>query len=359
MLLPRKLQTHPRLSMKALRAEQCFDVAAEFTFSFQNHAVGIMFFADTGKLRIETIIREQAFVEQVEITSCKLKFGWRRYFVCPRTRRACDELHFTGTRWVSRQSAREIIGSKNGSLSERHFERINAAAERLKGTVYRGPARGKTRERLAEIILKEFPRVDPAHKIGETLAEVWRKKEAQVKSSGRSNSRTGELSTASAILKGDRLPLASDIRQWIRSDNRIDHVAYPPPPLLPANRAIGILEHHAKLDMRTLALIVPKCPGRGGANLQWPDEIMEGAQIELIIEMNLAAGAKVVVRRRSPSGLMSIYSLQLVRAKSHPRLLLRCPYRGTDHDVLFLRDGVFASAKAHRLVHASQRRQAD
>lgn len=61
--------------------------------------------------------------------------------------------------------------------------------------------------------------------------------------------------------------------------------------------------------------------------------------------------------RFTPDGL-GFQSLIVEHASDYKpdNWVFRCPVLGTRHDILFLRDGQFASAKAQRLVHASQRK---
>lgn len=123
-----------------------------------------------------------------------------------------------------------------------------------------------------------------------------------------------------------------------------------------SSRALIKLERCPALDARVLSRIW----AGGGASLTtlvWPAGMEDATQFLLAADFSDASAPSVGLCRLSPGG-PGFQSLTVEAAGPYKpgNWVFRCPVLGTRHDVLFLRDGQFASAKAQRLVHASQRK---
>jgi hypothetical protein len=123
------------------------------------------------------------------------------------------------------------------------------------------------------------------------------------------------------------------------------------------NRPPATLEQHAFIDLKPLHLMGWLAPGQlTGWHLAWSSELTGFEDLLMFVDLRDEASMKLHLEF-SPSGRggRAHQTIPLVRRPSmRARTFLRCPVLGTTHRLLFLRGGLFASAKAQRLRHLSQ-----
>jgi hypothetical protein len=96
--------------------------------------------------------------------------------------------------------------------------------------------------------------------------------------------------------------------------------------------------------------------------LVWPEHV-SGGVASFAVFVELRRGRKPTLTIQSSLGIgrgLTCQVLDIVEAQPNTplRWYLVCPLSGRHCDALFLRDGVFASAKAQRLIYRSQRQRA-
>jgi hypothetical protein len=123
------------------------------------------------------------------------------------------------------------------------------------------------------------------------------------------------------------------------------------------HRPPATLEQQAFIDLKPLHMMGWLAPGQlTGWHLAWSAELTGFDDILMFVDLRDEAAMKLRLEFAfSGRGVRAHQTISLVRRPSMPgRMFLQCPILGTTHRMLFLRDGLFASAKAQRLRHLSQ-----
>jgi hypothetical protein len=201
MAYSRYLEDHPRISMVTLKQSRFFETGI-LELSFPRHIVTLQLVRDGSQIQTHVIDESQDWLRDIGLTKKIMTFGERVYFICTTTLKTCDELHFLNLRWRRPAAHRGMIRLKNESVRERRTRKYNEMAARFLGVDGRGPARGKTRLRLAETLTENRSFSDGRVSPFDELAPFWRDSELVACDRQRSTAGTGALSTAEALIEG-------------------------------------------------------------------------------------------------------------------------------------------------------------
>lgn len=304
--------------------------------------------------------KDEGRLREQEVTLCdiSLRFGSRRAFQCRASLQPCFDLYLTRYGWVSAKGGGlQRAGNRSGRIGRR-LVRLDRIRSRLLGLDGTPKARGANRTRLlAE--LRGIPfgtwHIPEAEFMVFDHDQAKRLEAAKPFRSRRANS---PHSTEAALAAGSSDPfLGSDsamasllLERAASSElSQLDTDSL-------SRRPLKVLETSAALDARVLSKLLPRdrpwC-----RTLIWPPSAMEGAtRFVLAADLTDRSAPRLAIKRTGPTG--SAWQSVNVRRSSDYKpnnLVFVCPVLGTRHDVLFLRDGFFASPKAQRLVHRSQR----
>ena len=294
----------------------------------------------------------------VTLTSVPRRFGAQVAFQCPISGKPCFELYYSRRGFASAGGLGILQASQRGSRIARGQAKLDGTTARLLGLEGFGRARGQNRERLIAKAL-EVPlatRIVPGL---DTIAhEQEQRARRRAQAPHRSKRKTSAYSTEAALARGaTEAPstgrntpqqLIAYIRTRAFQDSDPEAVRSRPPKLL---------EQVAALDARELSRQWTGKPSWQGV-LMWPPEVMEGAEKFVIVaDLSDPETASVGLRGFGSDGQARLHLLNVAPAGPNKPTswVFICPILGSRHDVLFLRDGLFASARAQRLVHASQR----
>ncbi len=125
---------------------------------------------------------------------------------------------------------------------------------------------------------------------------------------------------------------------------------------LPEGMARGVLDDHPRLDMRTLINAGHAVSGqRSSAVIDWADAtpLIDGLRFVIDLRTSVEPHIELEMMRQ---GQPTYQSLRLMHRGpgGRSRWCFVCPVSGTACEVVALRYGRFASAKAQRLVNRSQ-----
>lgn len=354
------LESHPRISMGLLRRHGMFvsDVS-ELAFKIGEAVVFVRYYPEDNALRLTWKSSSYDQQQLIGLGFTKLKFGDRRYFICPLTGKRTSELHLVGGNFGCRQ-AHARLSAKNGSPTQRFELRISRWRAQLLGEQGYVRVRGKTRNRIIQklkpipFILGRFPELAPVFH-DESARPV---REARCRA--RSSRRADAMSMASAMSAGRSLTTSDVLNAHANLAAEIWLASIPKPSGHPLVATRAELESHAALDVRALAAIGLGKVVLAAHGLVWrlPDGT-EIARALLVVDFRVADRPFLAVRSiTGVDGAIPAQFVRLVPSATAGRWFLECPLLGTRCDILFLRGRRFASAKANRLVHRSQRKAA-
>lgn len=296
--------------------------------------------------------------QAVEIEWVQLRFGRRPYFVCPGTGERCLDLYLSRNILASREAHGLALASKRGSPGTRWRMRVERVSDHLLGRDGKPQARGSKRSRLVDemralsvgYLDKEVQNV--------VAAEEVRRRRAR-RRPYRSHRHAGPMSTAAAFAYSESGVSFGSALAWMEPTLARAAAEGPTRPASEQEqRPVRILEEFAALDMRALNRIWPDQEKLWVAGLRWPAPAMCGAErIVFAVDVRNDASPILLVRSvfsQAPP-VEQVIELRPAHPGAPPRWFLVCPVTGQKCDILFLRDGYFASAKAQRLVHRSQR----
>lgn len=352
------LESHPRISMGLLRRHGMFiSEVTELIFDFGRVTVSIRYYPDDHDLSFLWKSTKKETMEIVKLGSATLNFGDRTYFICPIIGKRTSELHLMGDSLGCRQ-AYTRLAVKSGSPTQRAELRISRWRAQLLGEQGYARVRGQTRTRIVKG-LKSVPFITNRFR---DLDRVFYEEEMhqirEAKCSARSLTRSGALSLASALSAGRGLETsgvldghgARTAETWLAS------IPVPTGQALVA--PLAELEAHAALDIRAFAALGLGKTALGARGLAWRlTDGTEFARAVAVVDFRVADRPVLAVRSFvGGDGAIPDQLFRLVPSETAGRWFLQCPLFGTRCDILFLRAGRFASAKANRLVHRSQRK---
>jgi hypothetical protein len=240
----------------------------------------------------------------------------------------------------------------NGALSMRA---LKYEARRAKLLKYDGTLRSSDEERETYLtFLRKNPRrLNADENIIAFLEREERRKERERK---KFLWESRELSTTKALDCGrgayqhkafeEYLTLGLD---WAHSIPPVDQPSVVPTP--------DSLERYAVLDMRILLDRGEfKSDRVSGIRLGWPQEAIGGSSIYLFFDPRAFGMPLMVARIEAEDSAVRWQSIRLLPSprSNKPRYML-CPLSHISSDVLYFRNGIFASRRAHGLFNPSQR----
>jgi hypothetical protein len=167
-----------------------------------------------------------------------------------------------------------------------------------------------------------------------------------------------ELTTAHALGLGAAVPMPSIEGGSLTTGLLYIEGAQRPQTPSVADDEVGILEQHPALDVRVLSRRWKEAlSGRWAHTLEWPDD--RGiAEMVVAVELEDPEGPHSLVITRLRGGAKTIQKIGLCPMPAEAggtRWFFLCGPTGRRCEVLSLRNKFFASPKAQRLVHQSQR----
>ena len=294
--------------------------------------------------------------EVVQLTSVSLRFGERAAFECPLTRRACFALRLYKGRWASTAGHRLPVAIRSSNRLGRRQAKLERLKNRLLGLEGAPKARGNNRRALVAaarkmpLALQTAPELYPISKTADDEESL------QTARAYRSRRQEGPFSTEAAIRRGAKLGVHESVTQakTLLRLNPMQPVKQLDLTML-RQRPLRRLEFAAALDARILGRLWDKA-GPWMTVLAWPAAAMEGFSYwELATDFSDPARHMLIRGVGLPRSNVQVLQTRPAGAYKPNNRVLVCPVLGTRHDILYLRDGLFASARAQRLIHASQR----
>lgn len=328
-------------------------------FEFGRVDVSIRYYPEDNDLSFVWKSNKTEKMEIIKLELVSLKYGSRKYFICPLSGKRTSELHLVNDTLGCRQ-VHPRLSVNNGSPTQRSELRIRRWRAQLLGEQGYVRVKGKMRTRIVQrlkavpYITNRFPELDQKFYEEEQHQISDARRKAQV------SMRSGALSLASAFSAGRNIETLGALdghgarapEIWLAS------IAEPSGEVL--NAPVAELEAHAALDVRSLAAIGLGKTALAAHGLLWRHcDGTEFGRAVLVVDFRLADHPFLAVRSLDGAdGAIPVQLVRLVPSATEGRWFLECPLLGTRCDILFLRAGRFASAKANRLVHRSQRKAA-
>lgn len=246
--------------------------------------------------------------------------------------------------------------------SERAGIEMLKLRDSLVGTASRPRARGKKRQTAFEAARRELARLKFIPNSWWSLQSVFEEQAAAARSQIRRRHRAPRdqcLFLSRAIADGypaDEEELAHYATQ------QPNLAAVPRGPLVTDECLPVTLEQHASIEVKELKSRGWLSPGRiVGWHLGWPSELTSWGDILMIIDTRDEHSMFIQLEYSADGQSRPVH--QQIRVRRRPsmpgRLFLECPVFGTTHQSLFLRHGLFASARAQGLRHRSQEALSD
>ncbi len=295
---------------------------------------------------IEVHQSELTYYHELEIVRSPV-FGEkeRHYFICSVTGKRCSHLFLYRGHFVSK-GACHGRNRWNSSRRQRRAQRIWDAYDQLVGAQGYRAATGMRRQRL---IL--FLRTEPF--IGAWFPDLldifWEedKKRAQrLKRVLRSNLHRQSVHAAHAT---DYPRPLTDAEIAACLSSRLE----PPSPSfeapVPRELPIAFREDHMVLNISALARAAEPREGEArGYLVRWAS----GRHAKVVFDLRKSNQPQLIIY---PDPLPTGWRPQVLELVRGGRWYMKCPILGTRHDLFFYREGKFASPRANRLVHRSQR----
>jgi hypothetical protein len=352
-----RIEQHFKISAELLRRHGLFspeEVAC--TFEFEH---GRFFFSvDQSNTTLKICLPEEVTASFViPLNYAWLKKGCRHYLCCTRCYGNFNELHLVYDHWLCRRCSGGRISAKGPSPYERRVLRIERGRDRLLGLDGAGPARGRNRDKIAAALIAD-PLTARLHPDLMALLEAQARREISRKRKAAKLRHWPELTTAHALALG--APTAPPVMLAEAHDTGLIYIdgAWAPEVPSAADDGLGILEQHPSLDVRVLSRRWNQQRNvRWAHTLVWPEacgisEMLVVAELRAKSDPHLL----VITQVRSMSKTTQKIGLCPVPAAGGgTRWFFICGLTGKRCELLSLRNEFFASPKAQRLVHQSQR----
>ncbi len=351
-------EEQPRIPIRLLKLEGLLTEAGGRTMLRTAGLDVVIVSMDPSNALIAWKDEDEFHQELVDHSINYLRFGERPVFICPLTGANCYDLYLYRGRWASAKGHGLLHATRNGSRRDRRRAKLESINARLQGLEGLPKARGANRTRLVDRALTVPHATHLVADLAYAAASEDRKRQEAAAHRYRSTRKRGGCSTEAALAGGDAHPY-----QGVYSNDPGGMLAIirgclsgPLDRAELVERPLRKLEDAAALDARVLSRNWSAARSTL-TTLIWP-EGMEGAtQFVLAADFRDRSAPSVGLCRLSSEGLgFQILAVEPAGSYKPGNWVFLCPVLGTRHDVLFLRDGLFASAKAQRLIHASQRR---
>lgn len=295
---------------------------------------------------------EEPKVQKVQLQWVRVGYGRRPYLICPLSGRRRLTLYFH-IAFASAEALGLTRESRTGGRVVRSRAVANKAKARLLGSDGLPPARGRARKIAARKLKESGLRSQLA---AAALLEVERIEQAHLRRRYRHHGAIGVYSTAAALQAGARA------HPSLTSHAIVAHLAgrigEPPTELgCSGSHRVGLIPDYPALDVRVLEKIWQMDEqGRWGVALVWPDGSQAPLTVYLMASFDvLDRPALFLEMEVNGKVLKQTIELEPSRPRTPKRWFMRCPVTQARTELLYFRGGCFASAKAQRLVHPSQR----
>jgi hypothetical protein len=351
-------EEQPRIPIRLLKLEGLLTEAGGRTMLRTAGVDVVVVSMDPSSALIAWKDEDEFHQELVDHSINYLRFGERPVFICPLTGANCYDLYLYRGRWASAKGHGLLRATRHGSRHDRRRAKLESINARLQGLEGLPKARGINRARLVGRALTVPYATHLVADLADAAASEDRKRQKAAARRYRSTRKRGGCSTEAALAGGDAHPyqgvcsndpggMLAIIRGY--RSGPLDRAAL-------AARPLRKLEDSAALDARVLSRIWTATQSTL-ATLKWPGDMGGATLFVLAADFRDRSAPSVGLCRLSPDGPgFQILAVEPAGPYKPDNWVFLCPVLGTRHDVLFLRDGLFASAKAQRLIHASQRR---
>lgn len=354
-----KYETCAKIDLPLLIQHGVLDESRPKRFGFESGEVPMILLYLPGwqyprsdpELIVEFEVDGLIIFQQIAMGFNKTRKGQSPYLVCPASGARCSELFLHEYRFISRRQ-HPLLDPKKASPAHRREVRLMRQRDRLLGTDGRPAARGQERAKLIAmfqampLIQLRFPELR-AH----FEAEDQRRQRAR-KEASRPSVKNALNSTQLALRRGrnstGHIDLAAhavlSAEQWL--------ARLPKPDALTDDIPIGFVEDHPALDLRALVKAWSIGPsGLWATIIVWPE--VGGFLIADMRDPERPFLRLTEIQKRD-GGVLPEQIIRLSRS-SRNRWFFHCPLTDQRCELLFLREPVFASARAGRLIHRSQR----
>lgn len=353
------LEDHAPLSARALNERGVFDgeLLDTFVFEIGGRQVHIKYFDSQSALIIRVKIGRKFLDQAFKVKRIFNNFGYKYYFLCNRTGKPVTTLYFDDDQFWSRHALQRPYTSRAGPVERAGLEAWKLG-RRLIGADGRGPARGENRDRIARrlIALGQFGAIldDPV-----ILAINKQMSEGGASQKHRPRKIPDAIATRTAAkrLRKKGYVSPSIIISGMLEEIRWTRKRFPAPPagdVLPAS--IDFNDRYPCLSLRELSSMMPPSEGEIWAEaLRW--DLPTVGPLEAWICVDRHPGRRFAMIRfwsRDAERVQQIAEIVL-GAQQNPKKYFVCPVTGAKTEALCFRDGRFASARAQRLIHRSQR----
>jgi hypothetical protein len=353
------IETHAQISIRWLGRQGLFQRDPEdFLFIQFDNAQFAFINQDSNSIKVYYIYNEKPYSTTIELAYVRVEFGYKRFFICPVTGRRVSIIHFIAGNFASRAGLRGILGVKNGSPAARQKAQRRRRIDRLLGRDGRGPARGKSRERLIEVLRYDTQAMLECPEIGPAIAKYDAQQRAAARSRHWGGVKRGPGAMATVLehcrdLRDTRAFQAyseQPAQQWMSAS---------PLPVLPdMPRPLTTLEDCIALDIRAIAERFDL--GRSelwGVELNWPQPAGAWVSFRLFVDLRSRDHACLAVCHLNDGVASPAQLIRIRQPFGSKRWSMVCPLTDKNCDLLYWRSGFFASEKAQRLIRRSQRLQ--
>lgn len=344
------IETHLKVSMSLLRTNEVIGAERSFWFDIGYREVKILHDDLDNSVNFSWNEGEKCVSIDVGIDIARLSYGSRCYFRCSCCRARCEEIHLLGGQGSCRSCLRGRISVKGPSQHDRRLERLSNYRDRLLGVDGRAPPRGSNRQRIVDALL-----ADPAttRLFPELIGKLGAEKRARHRGARRAlrEQSPSRMAFIQALETGKSL----EILPWV-GKRRWSEAEEVPLSDGGAKLNIGIAEHHAAIDIRPIcSALRARSDGLWAHSLIWPPQLDVPA-MTIVAELTSKDTGHLLVATidQSPPQMQRI-RLEAWRSGPGRRWFMICGHTGARSMMLYFRNGVFASARHQRLVHASQR----
>ena len=348
-----KFETQPKIDLRLLIRHGLFRNDVD-RLGFHSARMSMVFYFMRSTSSLLVFFRDwgEVQVQEIAVGFANRRTGRTPYLLCPELKTRCEELHFHEGRFVSRRAVPGLSREKPPKVHRREVGYLRMC-DRLLGTDGRPPARDEERAtliaafRAVPFAQARWPQLRPI------FEELMRTEYAQRRRSARSSRAQGFQSTRMAVLAGKDAGGDVDLTAYLSCTPEAWLATVHPVQEGLAQHPLALIEDYPALDIRWIAKASkPDSSGLWVRRVRWPK--LEGVLIAdsrdpdqpflALRNLHLADGTPV------PDQV-----IRLIPSAHGNRRYMQCPLSLARCEILFFRDIIFASSKAARLVHRSQR----
>jgi len=357
----RKYETHPKLVMDALVRHGLFDPERADLLGFESGGIGmVVTYSEVDQqahLFFETmlgeVLRPVVIHQQIKVGFEERRSGRKPYFLCPESGARCQELHLYEDHFVARK-VHPNIDSWKAPPAHRRAAKFAAMRDRVLGLDGSAPAQGKEWDALMAKFVREPFLLIRHPELADDVDRYHRHSLRLRKNAARRLMARDKEQFASALRRGrtDFGPI--DISAHLERSPEHWLSTIPEPRDRFGNSPLAHIEDQSSLDLRKLAKAW-KLDKRG----IWSQGVIwSRLKAVLIADFRDAEHPLIALRqiKRTDGEPQEDIIIKLVPSAFKSRWFMECPLSSQRCEILYWRDDVFASARAARYVHRSQRR---